>query len=227
MSDFGAEFVSALAGAIVGGCIAGFFSILATKQMLQAEREKDSEEEERTEFGLLQALHDELDVVYERYKADMAPRIDTLMDGQPLLIYFPIHQDYFPIYRGNTSIIGRIKNNDLRRSIVEVYTKAAGMVDTFKMNNELIQKYENYSSLCESTKQPAHQGMCQAQYKVMADYAKGLKAAHSDLKADIQNLLWELNKRGVITEIDHSAEYEKHLYFTFHIAVFPLWLHGS
>jgi len=195
-----AEIITSLVSAIIGGFIAGYFSLKATKQMITHENEKSHDEEERIEHGLLQALHDEIDIIWDRYSSMMAPKPESLPDSDPLLVYFPIHQDYFPVYRGNTSLVGRIRDNDMRRAIVGVYTKAAAMIDSFKMNNKLVAKYEYLHASFLSSKKEEDRQMLLVHLTALVAYANALKTSHFELKKDVTGLLHYFNKVSVISE---------------------------
>jgi hypothetical protein len=174
--------ISSLLGALVGGFIAGYFSLVAMRRTFKQEKEKAKEQDQKVEFGLLQALHDEMDILWERYNATMGAQLEALQDNQALLFYYPVGQDYFPVYRGNTFLISRIRNNDLRRLIVCVYTKANGMVDSFRMNNELVGKHDYWNSIFQNSKQEKDRQTAIQFYQRCVDYSKKLKSSHLDLK---------------------------------------------
>lgn len=182
------QLISNLLSALVGGFIAGYFSLRAVQKSIDREKEKMHEDDRKMEFGLLQAIHDEIDIVWESYATSTAPQLESLGDGKPFLFTYPIGQDYFPVYKGNTAVISRIKDNDLRRQIVSVYTQASGLIDSFRMNNELVRRFET-----DKANAAVHFQGCVV-------YAKSLKAAHLRLKGDVTKLLRELNKKGVISE---------------------------
>ncbi len=198
--------VSSLLGALVGGFIAGYFSIKATRQSFKEEKRKAKEQDSKLEFGLLQALHDEIDIVWERYSATMGAQLESVQDNQALLMYYPIGQDYFPVYRGNTFFISRIRNNDVRRLIVAVYTKAMGMVDSFRMNNELVGKNEYWDSIFKNSGQEKDKQMAIQFYQRCIVYTQKMKSSHLELKKDVTQLLREFNKLGVLNETVTSEE---------------------
>lgn len=155
MTPFCEQLITGLASATVGGFIGGYCALKATANTIKHERQKIQDQEKRIEFGFLQAIHDEVDILWSRYTSNngIGVQLEALQPNQPMLVYFPIAQDYFPVYRGNTSLIGQIRDNELRRLIVAVYTKAAGMIDNVRMNNELVGKQEYWHMIFQQSGQ--------------------------------------------------------------------------
>lgn len=194
------DFISALVGAIVGGLITGFFSLKTTKQALENQKQQSSDNEKTIINSLLQAIHDEIETVYDRYQETMGARLESLGENQPLNFYYPLVSDFFSVYNGNTFLIGRIQNNDLRKQIIKTYTLSKGIVDSFRLNNDLVHKFEHANKLYEESKQEVHKQHAIAHYNSLITYASSLKESHNVLKQEISNLLRTLRKHGVLSE---------------------------
>lgn len=80
--------------AVIGGIIAGYFSLRATNQSHANQKEIAEQNELQVIKSLLQAIHDELETVFENYQASMGNRIESLQDGQPLFWYYPLVSDF-------------------------------------------------------------------------------------------------------------------------------------
>jgi hypothetical protein len=191
------EFVAA----VIGGIIAGFFSIFATKMAFNHQRSQSEENEKVIINSFLQATHDELETVYERYQETMGAKLESLRANEPLNFYYPLVSDFFSVYNGNTFLIGRINNNDLRKQVIKTYTLLKGMVDSFRLNNDLVHKYEYASKLHDETKQEVHKQHAIAHYNSLISYAATLKQGHDVLKHEISYLLRTLRKNGVLSEL--------------------------
>ncbi len=191
---------SGLLGAVAGGLITWVSSRLAVKETGKQTQRLQAANDARTLRGLLQVLHDELESVQERYQETMGKEVESLQDGQPLLFVFPVTNDYFAVYNGNASQIGRIENNDLRKSLVQTYVLAKGLVDSFKLNNEYLSKYEHWSMIAGTTKLPLHQQNADNYYRELTNYARRIKKSHETTKTSIKDLLRRLHKQGVLNE---------------------------
>ena len=194
------NFLSAISGAIVGGFVTGFFSLKATQKAHEHEKQKSKENDEALIAGLLQAIHDEIETVYDRYQETMGSRIESLNEGEALVFYYPLASDFFTFYNGNSFLIGRIPSNDLRKQIIKTYTLSKGMVDSFRMNNDLVSKYEFSEKLFAETQLDVHKQQAISHFVLLIEYAKTLKEFHKSLKQEISSLLRELRKNGVLNE---------------------------
>ncbi|MCD6262226.1 MAG: hypothetical protein J7J52_04315 [Deltaproteobacteria bacterium] len=193
-------FWSAIAGAVIGGTITGFFAILATNRSYQHQKRHAEENEEKLINGLLQAIHDEIETIYERYQETMGSKLESLKAGEGLAFYYPLVSDFFTVYNGNSFLIGRIPDNDLRKNIITTYTLAKGMVDSFRLNNDLVSKFEFANKVYQETQQDIHKQQAALHYAALVEYANVLKEGHFKLKNEIMNLLRELRKKGVLSE---------------------------
>jgi hypothetical protein len=192
--------LSGLIGAVIGGVLTGLFSILAVNKTEKHNRESRVENDTKLLKGLLQALHDELESIYERYQESMGAHIEALAEGTPLLMYYPVINDFFTVYNANAFLIGRIENNDLRKSLVRTYVLAKGLVDSFRMNNESVSKFEHWNALAGETALPLHTQNAQAQYNGLVVYAKQIKKSHAEAKKSVAELMRMLHKQEVLHE---------------------------
>ncbi len=200
MSFDWSSFGSAITGAIVGGLITGYFALETTRRAIKNQRAHADENESKLIKGLLQAIHDEIETVYDRYQETMGSRLESLGDGGALAFYYPLVSDFFSVYNGNSFLIGRIPDNDLRKQIIKTYTLSKGMVDSFRLNNDLVQKFEHSNKVFEETQQEVHKKHAIAHFNALVEYAKTLKQGHYALKQEIANLLRVLRKHGVLSE---------------------------
>lgn len=181
--------ISGVVGAIIGGLLAGCFSLKATSKSHENQVKLAEDNEAQLVSGLLQAIHDEIETVFERYQNTMGVRLDTLEEGGAIAAYYPLSSDFFSVYNGNSIHIGRIKNNELRRQIVKTYTLAKSMVDSFRFNNELVFKLEIAHKLHNETQLEVHREQERAHFKSLVRYAKSLKEGHHSFKQEVTNLL--------------------------------------
>jgi hypothetical protein len=180
--------------ALVGSAISLFAAYLTHKWEIK----KQKNNEERIIFGFLQALHDEVETIWEIYQKSAGSRLEVLNSGDPFLGYWPIASDYFTVFNSNAYLIGHIKDNDLRKEIVTTYTMAKGLVDLFRFNNELVGRYQQACSLFLETNQEIHKSQANAQHEMLSNYGSALKNSHDELKLKVNNLLRALRKKGVL-----------------------------
>ena len=178
------------------------FALRATQKSFDNQKEQSDSNEAKLIKGLLQAIHDEVETVLERYQDTMGARLESLKDGEALTFYYPLVSDFFTVYNGNSFLLGRIPDNDLRKQIIKTYTLAKAMVDSFRLNNDLVQKFEYSGKIYQETQLELHKQQAQAHYQSLVEYAKELKQGHHAIKKEISALLRALRKHGVLSEAE-------------------------
>jgi hypothetical protein len=183
-------------GALIGSAL----TLLATYLSHHWEVSKQKERDKQLLKGILQAMHDEVVTLWDAYMDGIGHQIEALPDGKPLNMYWPVTQEYFTVYNTNASIIGRIQDHDLRRLIVSTYTNARGLIDSYRLNNDLVQKHERAVLIFQETNNPTHKANAVAYYGSMVEYAGKLKKRHQAIKHQTQQLLRALRKEGVLSK---------------------------
>lgn len=184
----------------IGAFIGSILTLIATFISHHLQRSRDKERDKQHIRGYLQGLHDEIETLWDSYMEGVGSQVDASQDEQPLAIYWAVTQDYFTVYNANAHLIGQIDNVDLRKSIVSTYSKARGLIDSFRMNNELVHKLEYTQLLFQETQLPVHQTQANAHLKTLTMYAKAIRKSHQTLKESVQKLLRDLRKLGVLSE---------------------------
>lgn len=187
-------------GAIIGGLIAGYFALRATKKSHENQQALSAQNDDLAMAGYLQAVHDEIETVFDRYQESMGVKLEALGDGEALAYYYPLVSDFFTVYSGNSNLIGRVKSNDLRKQIIVTYTLARGIIDSYRLNNDLVSKWEFSEKLFSELQLEVHKDQAIAHYASLIDYAKELKNLHALLKSEVLGLLRQLRKSGVLNE---------------------------
>lgn len=143
--------IVAIIGAAIGGCITGRYMMKQSEKNFKDNLRTISIEERKLEKAVLQALETEIRVNWERYTENIKPLVGKLRELSSnnesrftdfqnihedkrylynLLSYkISVSQDYFTIYNGNSSFIGKIRNESMRKEIVSAYTNTKGMID--------------------------------------------------------------------------------------------------
>lgn len=200
MLAFWVSFGAGIGGALVGALTTGYFSLAAVERSYKKQRRNAEEAEHKVIMGLLQAIHDEIESVCERYDETMGATVESLDDGHALAVYYPLMSDYFSVYNGNAFLIGRVPDNDLRKQIVKTYTRMKGLIDSYRMNNELVRKFEIASEIAQESGQQIHADRVTIRYRVLVQYAAKLKQGHREFKKEADALLRLLRKFGVLSE---------------------------
>jgi hypothetical protein len=198
------EFWSATVGALVGGGLAAWASFRATKTAHRfAERKHEHDEKMRLK-RILQALHDEAETVWGMYSQQMGPYLDGLEDGKPVTMLWRIEQDYFTVFHTNADNIGLIENEQLRKMIIQTYSKAKGTIDSFRMNNDLALDYKDRAIRSENTKLELDKKLLDGSLNSLVTYAALLKQNNTTLKKLFAELLPLL--KGEVTRLTSETK---------------------
>ena len=192
--------IGAVVGAVVGGGITGFFAFKGVDRAHERALERASDSQNQTVQGVLQAIHDEIEVLWERYMTSIGFQLEALPTGSGFLFYWPVLHDYFTVYNSNAHLIGYISDVNLRHAIVKTYTLSKALVDSYRMNNEILIRRDNAYSIWQRTKTQDDLNFLNQHLLQLQSYAPGLKEIHKQLKSEVENLLRELRKSGVLVE---------------------------
>ncbi|MFH1621635.1 MAG: hypothetical protein ABIA97_00740 [Candidatus Omnitrophota bacterium] len=188
--------ISTAVGAFIGSSITLIATIIS-HHLQVSERKKT---EESVIHGFLQGIHDEIETLWDLYLKGIGNKLESLEEGKGLECYYPVTQEYFTFYMANAYLVGKVKDHDLRKNIVSVYAKAKGLLDSYRMNNEVLNKLEHSALVYQSSKISTDRSNMLAYQQSLITYASSLREYHNDLKVLIQNLLRALRKQGVLNK---------------------------
>ncbi|MFM0000191.1 hypothetical protein PQR57_04085 [Paraburkholderia dipogonis] len=195
------EWISAIAG-LAGAVIGGLCTLMGVKKQLAAGTADQKRREASHHRAILQALHDELETVAEVYKSSIGNQIGALPKGQPFFYFWPVSSEYFGIYHSNAVFIGHLKDNDLRKALVQTYTYAKALIDSFRLNNAFVEKHQQAALITNQAPTDTNKHMLNAAYQQLVSYAETLQESHKRFERNIEDTLRRLRKAGVLTESD-------------------------
>jgi len=173
------SFITALIGALAGG----WFTLRGVDReakINRAEAEKNSLE---LQLSVLKGIKGEIFTLIRLYDKRMKKHIDNIVPGKILLINFPIGDDNFTFYEQNANIIAKL-NDAARDSIINIYTYARSLIQSFKGNNQLVVDYENilFDMADNNKNKDMYERLYAAKVEVMEDYAQGIKNIDAELR---------------------------------------------
>ena len=142
------EFETLLPPAAISGLIVGIFALVGVFLSHIAQNRRDKKRQKEIIQGVLQALYEELNAIYNQLnsRSEEYSSAEKLGEGEvddPIYYDpFTVTQDYSIIYRSNANLIGQIKSSDLRRGIVKTYKALDVLMDIHKTNNRLLVQWQ-------------------------------------------------------------------------------------
>lgn len=131
---------------IIGVCAIGgaYWSVSKT---FKKQEQRDRNRQEEIIKAVLQAIYEELNVLWEAYNKELGVHWEEFKEGEALLVRVSLSEDYFTIYRSNANLIGQIPDSNLRVEIVKVYTYLKVLADSYKLNSILVDRYDLADSI--------------------------------------------------------------------------------
>ncbi len=182
---------------IGGAFIGGIFVFFGTLLTFKLEKKKNKENEEQLVKNYLLAIHDEVESVWTAYEATLGLYLQQLEVDKPCDMYWPVSQDYFTVYHSNATLLGKVVNESLRKSIITSYLIAKTLKDCVIMNNYLLEKNEKFEYIAGNSANEHDRNMANACLQALIDYAPELRSRHYELKQQKENLFKELRAEGI------------------------------
>lgn len=149
--------------------------------------------EEKVEKRTKISLEEHKQIPSEELKQIIENQVEEFLEegglGKPkfLNLHLAVSPHYLTIYTSNANLIGQIKNPKLVEKIVEVYQSFQGLIEGYKRNNTLIEKYEK-SVLAGNKK--GEIGFLE----LLVDYALRIRKEHNKFKEEIESFLPTLDR---------------------------------
>ena len=192
------SFITALIGAFVGGLFT-LRGVEREAKITRAEAEKNALE---LQLSVLKGIKGEVSTLINLYDKRMKNHIDSIGPGKKLLIIFPIGDDNFTFYEQNAKIIAKL-NDAARDSIINIYTYARSLIQSFKGNNQLVVDYEKilFDMADHNKNKDMYEKLYAAKIEVMVDYAQGIKNIDAELRYAINEGFNVINQEIAVLQI--------------------------
>ena len=102
---------------------------------------------------------------------------------------FTASQDYFIVYHSNAALVMQIADANLRRSIIQTYTRAKAVLDTVNMNRLYLERYHYLQSTFLKTKDTSVQAESEDYRGALVQIAGQLKQADVQFRRTAAGLL--------------------------------------
>lgn len=167
------EFWSGLGGAVVGGG----FTLLGTIIEGRRQERQNAINAKEERLNVLIGIKAELECLFNIYNARMAEHMSSYNGDGPFFFQFPVTQNYFTFYESNSLALSKVNETTLNE-IVALYATSRSLVDSFRGNNEIIEKLVQARRIYDSTGLEHHKEQFNTDYGIATDYGLGLKEIH-------------------------------------------------
>lgn len=173
------SFITALIGALIGG----WFTLRGVDREAKITRAEAEKNDLELQLSVLKGIKGEIFTLVSLYNKRMQYYIDNIGPGKTLLINFPVGDDNFTFYEQNAKIIAKL-NDSARDSIINIYTYARSLIQSFKGNNQLVVDYEKilFDMADNNKNKDMYERLHAAKVDTMVDYAQGIKNIDAELR---------------------------------------------
>lgn len=187
---FSNEFLSAIAGAIIGGT----FVLIGTLISAWCEHRRQEKNRQEILISTLQVISAELNTIFDRYNQTIGIKLEKLKPNSSLNYYYFVTEEYFTIFNGNAHLLGQLKDKELISSIIATYITLKEFVDSFRLNNAVLIRYNELRLIGRANSDNIIQDMIQNTLTALIDSGERLKLKHENLKINVPALLSKIQK---------------------------------
>lgn len=196
------EWLSSFITALIGALIGGLFTLRGVDREAKITRAETERSDLELQLSVLKGVKGEISTLINIYNKRMQKHIEEIKPGEMLLISFPIGDDNFTFYEQNAKLIAKL-DDAARDSIINIYTYARSLVQSFKGNNQLVAEYEKifFDMADNNTDKEMYQRLYDAKIAVMIDYAQGIKNIDSELREVIVNGFKVIDRQIIVLKL--------------------------
>jgi hypothetical protein len=184
------EFWAAILGALIGGLMTGWFTLLAQEQAAKDQRIGDRDTEREAIKGTLQAIATEVEIFKVKF-LDAFKKVfkepDPVASPASLASIARSGHSFFCVFESNAAMLGRVTDQVLRRKIVATYTCLKAIVDVVNHYSERREFWANLSHQTDSI------GISEAKGEVEG-WADNVRGNIPELETEIGDPLADIRK---------------------------------
>lgn len=193
-------------GAILGSVVGGGFALLGVWYTFRQQQKAKDLADLQARRSMLMAVRDEVSALVQVYETSMRDSLQALPPGMPLLTVWPVSHERFVVYEAHAVLLGSIPDDQLRSDIVQFYILAGGLIATFRFNNELIARYENFDFLSRHANSSEAKLQADCVLEQLTEYAPKIRARDQVTVAAARELVERIGRHIEPVESGASGE---------------------
>lgn len=191
------SYLLALAGSLAGSIIVALASIWAVRVQGEEQRKNREQRIAGEVEGFLSALKNEIQTIWDEYQQTHGVRLQELKESEEFYgLILEVGHRYLTVYEENADLLGRVRDDDLRKNIVQTYTQMKKLIDTHRVNNNLLKELRGLINQKPSVHSSSGTGQLESRIKSLKEdliqHMTVLKQEHQKTQNHVASLLGQL-----------------------------------
>lgn len=133
------------------------------------------------------------------YKIGIGATVEEIQTGKPFAFFYPVSQEGVFMVFNNTDV-AEIDDKELRRGIITTYVYARGLIETFRMNNALIDAWQQAVNQANSSNPQGPDNLrklAEARANDLASYSSSILKYHHLVEDELKKVLARFRQLGI------------------------------
>ena len=123
---------------LLSAILGGTFTLIGQLFSFYLQKKSKLIQEQSELKSLLMSFHVEIETLYERYIDSVGHELNQTTFPDGITFRMHAHQDYMVVFSANAHRVGQIKDNSLRKAILQTYIITKSLLDSYETNNSAL-----------------------------------------------------------------------------------------
>ncbi|MHC4425117.1 MAG: hypothetical protein ACYSYV_03355 [Planctomycetota bacterium] len=174
---------------LVASLIGGGMALLGVLFTHWLDSRKRKQAEEQALQNLYRAILVEFSAFWEWYQEGPGRTLESLEEGEPLRAYVAATREYFSVYRSNSILVGRIRDDELRDILVKTYVQIQALMDAYQLYGDFLEKHQECEWSAGENGNEAHKLRARTGSLMAVGYSVALRQKHDIVKQNVHRLI--------------------------------------
>lgn len=155
----------------------------------QSQIERDSRLASKDERNMLRSICDEIKVSRDLFEINYGKDLEASQLGTAFNFQFKIGDPPFPVFDAYRGSLGKITDVKIRKQIVVTYARAHGLIESFRINNALIDRVHVTLDIAAQAGNSFYQQVVNRAATNLENYGDVLREVRKETLVDVQILI--------------------------------------
>ena len=182
--------------ALVSAFIGGGMALAGVRYTHRLDLDKQKRDEQQALQNLYRTVMVEFSAFWQWYQEGPGRALESLEEGEPLIAHVAVTREYFSVYKGNSVLIGRIPDEELREILVKTYIQIQALMDAYQLYGDFLERHQECrgAPAAGMTDNEANKLRARTGSLIAVGYSAALKQKHDIVKESLRRLTELLQK---------------------------------